>query len=131
MNDKGAETLALRFAKAIFDLRSKGRKYRTTEAHLSEKDLATVLAVFGQAMWDHGYACGKGQHPPAPVDEAGKLVKVAQKPSEQQSVATGAGPSASAVAAALRTLNGSSLGGATVHCPQLGPQEITTPLEGE
>lgn len=131
MNDKGSNTLAARMAKAVFDLRGKGRSQRPTEIHVSEMDLCAILAVFGQAMWHHGYACGKGLKPPSPIDANGKMVPLDQlRPDTLRATgaARGHGPSDEDVKTALAALHGtvlvppegSDLPRISISCAQVG-----------
>lgn len=46
-----------RMAARLFDRRSKGRGWRTSEAHLSEAELASICA----AAWEAGYQVRSGQ----------------------------------------------------------------------
>jgi hypothetical protein len=111
MDDKGAHTNAARFAESVFAELAKGP--------LSKERLTVALAVFGQAMWRHGYACGKGHHPPAPVDAHGKLVDLSAPKASRGKVkaAEAAGPCSPEALALLpkKLPRTKEIGGVTAH----------------
>ncbi len=125
MNADAFKTLGKRIAGLVFDRRSKGRKHRTTEAHVGEEELGLLLALAVEEGYQRGLAEGRGQpHPVGVMTARGRLVALpgptnggARAPS---------GPSPSDVAAALRALNGRVLadpeiGSVRISCPQVTP----------
>lgn len=111
MNDSGAHTNATCFAESVFADLAKGA--------LSKEKLTVALAVFGQAMWKHGFLCGKGDHPPAPVDAHGRLVDLSAPKASREKVraAEAAGPcSPEALALLPKGLPATKeIGGTTAH----------------
>jgi hypothetical protein len=109
VNAQAFKTLGKRIAALEFDRRSKGRPYRTTEAHLREMELAALLALAVEEGYKRGLAEGQRQPMPAGVMTArGRLV--ALKPSgEKQADAPRIGPTDEDVQTALAALNGTVL----------------------
>lgn len=131
MNAKAFETLGLRIAGLEFDRRSKGRPYRTTEAHLREKELAALLALAVEEGYIRGLAEGKREPMPSGFMTArGRLMALkrpapaAPPPVEEEP----SRPSDEDVRKALAALNGTVLAPAagsglpariSISCPQV------------
>lgn len=75
MNAKACATVGERMAALIFDQQTKGSARRLAQVHLSEEELAAMLALAVEEGWKRGLAAGKGEPIPDGVMTAhGRLV---------------------------------------------------------
>lgn len=119
MNAEACATVGARLAALIFDKRTRGGR-RPAEAHLSEMELAAMLALAVEEGWKRGYAAGRGEPTPEGVTTAhGRMVALAPKKTGPKP-----GRSRRTFGAALETLSGTVLVSPegerlSIACPQV------------